>query len=320
MSVTINLKPLVDLPIWQQLQFLPVSSILGMSMCNYKKGYSAVHSRYVYYLASATSFWRYDTVANSWQQLANPPGGTVGAGTTLTYDPSAGTAGKVWALISNGTAAPTFQVYDCALNTWTARSVTNLPATFGTDAVLTHTCSTYDVAGNDDYIYLIGNNATVFYRYSISGNSWISTLTAVTAAPGAGCALIWTPGWNTNRIVCIRGGATATVYYYQITENNWTPITYIPATETFSTGTMAAHKIGSDSIYIQKDITGRIYKLDLTNSILRPVTTLTKVTMGTAIVGDRLLHTESEDGVPYIYLGQHTGPYFFRVGLFTGIS
>ncbi len=320
MAVVINIKPLVDLPIWQQLQFLPVSSLLGMSMCNYKAGYHATHSRYIYYLASAASFWRYDTVANAWQQLASPPGGTVGAGTTLVYDPSAGTAGKVWALISSGVGAPTFQVYDCALNTWTARSVVNLPATFGTDAALTHTCSSYDVAGNDDFIYLVGNNATVLYRYSIAGNTWLATLTAVTAAPGAGCALIWTPGWNTNRIVCIRGSATATVYYYQITENNWTTITIIPATETFTLGSIACHKSGTNYIYIQHNITGRILKLDLTLLTLRPVSVLTKVAMGAAIVGDRLIYTESVDGVGYIYLGQHTGTYFFRLGLFSGIS
>jgi len=96
----------------------------------------------------------------------------------MVFDPSLGAQGSVWALIANATA-PTWSVYDCATNIWTAKSITNLPATIGTDVTVTHTCSAYNAAGNDDYIYLAGNNATVFYRYSISGNSWIATLAAV---------------------------------------------------------------------------------------------------------------------------------------------
>ncbi len=313
MAVTNNNIPVIDLPAWEVLQPNPAASAAGVCMVNDKRG----TNRYIYLLITVTSFWRYDTYANTYQQLANPPGGTVGAGTALIFDPSQGTAGRIWALISNGTAAPTWQYYDVATNTWTSRSVTNLPATFGTDAALSHTCSTYNAAGNDDYIYLIGNSATVFYRYSISGNSWIATLTAVTAAPGAGCALLWTPGWNTDRIVCIRGSATATIYYYSILNNNWTAITYVPATETFTTGSMVAQKgMTSDEIFIQKDATLRIFRLDLTDGTLVPVATEFLIATSTAIVGDRFLYVKETNGIEFLYLGLHTSVNFLRTALF----
>jgi hypothetical protein len=86
--------------------------------------------------------------------------------------------------------------YNVATNTWTTRSVTNLPTTFGTDASLCHTCSTYNAAGDDDFIYLIGNNASIFYRYSIVGDSWVAsptTIASCNSTSGAGCAIIWMP-------------------------------------------------------------------------------------------------------------------------------
>lgn len=48
--------------------------------------------------------------------------------------------------------------------------------------------STFEVTANDDYIYLLGNNAVAMYRYSISGNSWstLAPTTARAAAPSTG--------------------------------------------------------------------------------------------------------------------------------------
>ena len=45
--------------------------------------------------------------------------------------------------------------------------------------------SVYEITGNDDFIYLLGNNAVTMYRYSISGNTWtiIAPTTARPAAP-----------------------------------------------------------------------------------------------------------------------------------------
>lgn len=97
--------------------------------------------RYIYKLLSATSFWRYDTWKNTYQQLANPAG-TFGAGTTIRYTKMVGTQlvwiqyGTIYALVTSGTGAATFQKYDIATNLWATLNVTGFPATYGTDASL----------------------------------------------------------------------------------------------------------------------------------------------------------------------------------------
>lgn len=125
----------MDIGLWELLQSLPATSAAGM--CGAGDG-----RRFIYFMASATSFWRYDTWHNGWQQLANPPaGGAFGAATNLQYDGTIGTQranqiwGSVWLFLSSGTGAPGFARYDIATNTWSAAlSVTNLPGTFGTVA------------------------------------------------------------------------------------------------------------------------------------------------------------------------------------------
>lgn len=136
MAVTNNNKPMIDMPVIEQLSFAPATSAAGTCCVD-------DNERFIYWLFSATSFWRFDTWANTWQQLANPTGGTVGAGTCMQFTkmigdqfPTASTGqvfGSVFALITSGVGAPVFNKYDIATNTWSALSVTNLPATFGSD-------------------------------------------------------------------------------------------------------------------------------------------------------------------------------------------
>lgn len=111
--------------------------------------------RYIYKLLSATSFWRYDTWKNTYQQLANPTG-TFGAGTTIRYTKMVGTQlawvqyGTIYALVTSGTGAATFQKYDIATNVWSTLNVTGFPATYGTDASLlfpTPLINAFDPAG-----------------------------------------------------------------------------------------------------------------------------------------------------------------------------
>lgn len=127
-----NLK-MIDRPIWEQLNSALANTAAGSCLAD-------DNERFIYLLLSATSFWRYDTWADTWQQLANPTGGTVGTGTTMRFVKQIGgqfnnvVYGSVFAFISNGVAAPVFNKYDIATNTWSALSVASIPATFGTDA------------------------------------------------------------------------------------------------------------------------------------------------------------------------------------------
>lgn len=315
MAITNNNTVIIDLPTWEVLQ--PLVGGAGAAatpgiLVNDKRG----TDRFIYYLFSAASFWRYDTYANTYQQLASPPAGTTGAGTAMIFDPS---NSYIWALISNGAVAPTWQYYNITTNAWTARSVTNLPATFGTDAALSHPCTTYGAAVSDDFIYLIGNNAIVFYRYQISTNAWVASPTTVAncnSTSGAGCGLLWTPGYNVDRIVRMRGTATATFEYYSISANTWNAITVIPATETFTTGSMVATRGILDEIYIQKDATLRIYRLDLGDGKITPVATEYLVATGAALAGDRFVYVKETNGIEFLYFGLHTSASFLRTPIY----
>ena len=308
-----NAVSLIDLPMWEILNTFLASGTAGCSWATDDRG----SHRYIYVLVSATSFWRYDAYNNNIQQLTSPPGGTVGAGTTLIFDPSRGAGGYIWALISSGSGAPTFQYYNIATDVWTARSVVGLPGTFGTDASMTHTCSTINPAGNDDYIYLVGNAATPFYRYTIAGNTWTSAPPlACLSTSGAGCNLQWMPGWNTDYILRLRGTATATLDYYSIVGNTWNAIAYTPAVETFTTGTIAAPDSTMSYLYIQKDATGRFFRFNPVTSIMEPSIAQNIVIFGAATVGDRLvLLKDAVTGLEFLYFLPHTTSYMMRLPL-----
>lgn len=60
------IKKQVDLPVWEWCRFAPVITAAGAIMC----AGEGVAERYIYYWA--TTFYRYDTWTDSWQQLATP--------------------------------------------------------------------------------------------------------------------------------------------------------------------------------------------------------------------------------------------------------
>ncbi len=66
MASTYNLKKQIDLPTWEWLRFAPAAASATSTMC----GGEGRNDRYLYYLNS--TFWRYDTWADGWQQLASP--------------------------------------------------------------------------------------------------------------------------------------------------------------------------------------------------------------------------------------------------------
>lgn len=112
--------------------------------------------------------------------------------------------------------------------------------------------SQFVVEGNDDFIYLTGNNAVTMYRYSISSNSW-TTLAPTAArlgpmATGGGLTLIgrsktlasWndeTTGSAGRYLYSMRGGGSVVMDRYDIAANTWYQIPAVnPNGETFNTG------------------------------------------------------------------------------------
>lgn len=314
MPVTINLQRQVDLPVWQYVRYAPATAAAGNAMVTDLRG---TH-RYIYAIYSVASFWRYDTITDTWQQLASPGAlggsGTWGAGTTMIFDPSRGTAGWIW-LINGYTTTPGFGYYDIATDTWVSRA---LPITtaWGTDGQLVHTCSTYHTSGNDDHIWLVGNNATTLYRYSISGNSWSSAFTAAPAAIGAGCIAEWCWSFNTDRIYVFRGAGTATLYFYSISGTSWSTVTWRPSSvETLTTGSAGIYDPDANRIYIQRDNTHRVWAFDLATSEATPSGTAPFVA-GTAHAGCGVMYIKTADGLKFIYFRRHSGTEFWRTLVF----
>ena len=132
-----NTIELIDTGRIQQMQEVPV--IVYAGSCSTSCALVNNGNQHIYYLLGATSFWRYNALTDTWQQLANP-GGTVSfvAGCSVVYDPNVGTMGGVW-LFAPKVAAnyAEFQVYDVALNTWTTKAIpSGLVAAWGTAASL----------------------------------------------------------------------------------------------------------------------------------------------------------------------------------------
>ena len=470
MAVINNNKYMLDRPMWEQLSFAPATGIAGSCNCDDNRRFI-----YNYFQTSATAaqFWRYDTWADCWQQLATPATqtGTVGS---IRYVESIGgqfggtTYGSVWLLIGNGTTAY-FYKYDIATNVWVVASITNVPATFGTDSSFTYpepqlnnneggyhsaylrtitttatvatnattiavnalpqtlakdtrlrfgkfnitltaeasagattlavsalayginagtlietprgglvTVRTTAAAGNTsidvypirrwlpngsvfvceryvvlsatasasatsitvapvsfglesgatalyyDHMYMVGNNATVMYRYSVSGNAWATTnaagtaIPAVTGAVGGGCAIKWLPSFAPDKLFIIRGNGTANIYTYDLVANTFATQTFYPNTETFTTAsTHTARSIGNKgySVISMKEATMRIYEYDPSLSRLHPKMNQWLYPTGAAVQGDRATCLRSPDEVEFYYLLLPSSTAFVRCAL-----
>jgi hypothetical protein len=284
---------------------------------------------------AAGSFRKYDFATNTWTTLAQAGlPATISTDSKLVSTPSwigenflqflTGTAsagaaatlthtGKSWTTnqwtnyqirIVSGTGAG--QIRNIASNTG---SVITVSANWTTNPDAT---STYSIEGNDDFIYLMGNNAVTLYRYSITSNTW-STLTPTVArggAPGAGMSGNWArastdAAWtnesaiiNGRRIYSFRGAAGAVADYYDIPSNSWTnDIPYAPKVETFTTGTKWVYN--GDYLYAQKDVTGRWFRFNLVTSEMDGLTFMPMV-QGAALVGDTAYDVTYTDGTTKI--------------------
>lgn len=224
---------------------------------------------------------------------------TAGGASTLTNGAKAWATNQ-WAnaqvRITDGTGKG--QTRTVASNTGTA--LTNSVAwTVNPDAT-----SVYEITGNDDYLYVLGNNAVTLYRYSISGNTW-STLApgaARSAAAATGCSANWVfaaspSDWtsesaimNGRRIYSFRGGAGTALDYYDIAANTWvSTIAYGNLAEVFGAG--SCYSYYKDRIYVQKDATGLIFALDIPSMSLVPILQWLPA-QSTAVVGDKLCVVE----------------------------
>ena len=283
---------------------------------------------------SATSFRSYDPLTSVWAFLS-VTGGPTSWGTdgklvvTPSYDVfNQGDVG--WATVNTLTSSTSFWT----VNQWAnyqvriiggtgigqVRTISSNTATQLTVSqnwtVTPNNTSKFVIEGNDDFIYLLGNNAVTMYRYSIGANSWttLSPSVARSAAPGIGMSANWvsvvdSTGWDTDRngryIYSFRGAATNTLHRYDIASNAWAEISYIGQAETLTTGTSYAKL--DRYIYIRKENTGRMFKYSISGNYLEPIGT-TLYPESTAVLGDKMW------GVKYVENGETKLKWLYWLG------
>jgi hypothetical protein len=304
--------------------------------------------------AGANGFGVYDLATNAWTARATLAAiawgtdgqlvSTIGAlGAFATGTATAGAAatltnsGKAWLTnmwanyqirITAGTGAG--QIRTIASNTGTVITVSS-NWTINPDAT-----SQYSIEGNGDFFYLLGNNAVTLYRFQVSTNTWttLAPTAARAAALGAGGTASWMnaiTGWdsetpsviqaspeirrqNGRYIFSFRGGATNALDIYDIAATTWiSNVSYGNQFETFTTG--SHHCDDGESIYIQKEATGRIMRFNPVSWSMQSFAA-TPLAQGAAVVGQKMFLLPYSDGgtkINFLYTQAHTSNVLSRI-------
>lgn len=317
--------------------------------------YLLLTGRYWFFNSGTTSvgFAYYDRALNSWAQrsvtglptafgtegrlvntctnttTAFANGTSTGANTTTTLN----NTGKAWTVnqwanyqvkITAGTGVG--QVRPIASNTATTLTVTTAWTT------IPDSTSVYVIDGNEDVLYLLGNNSATMYKFTISTNTW-ATITPVVARGGsfgAGGGANWVfnvsdPAWtdenkilNGRRIYSFRGAGSSALDYYDIPENKWYNIPYAPQADTFSTS--SCYDYDDDYLLMQKESTGRFFRYNIAENRVTPFSTLVYPN-STATAGDKMWTKTCIDGdttLKWLYTLRHTGVELFRCLMIDG--
>ena len=306
----------------------------------------------------ATSFKRFDLATMSWGSALSITGlpatfGTDGRMVTTgiydaTYDSGTASAGAATTLTDSTKSWATDQWISYQVRITGGTGIGQIrPITDSTGTVLTvaawttqpDATSTYVIEGDENAIYLLGNNAVTLYKYSISGNAW-STVSPTTARGGAAVAgmtadFIGVTGntrWaditdikNGKYIYSFRG-ATSVLDRLNLNGGTsgvptWEVVTYQPSLQTWATGVGTDWDSGTPYLYIAKEGTAaipqRVYKFDVVGNTIVPVTSDWYLG-GAALLGNKVWVRSLSDTnlVKWLYVLQSTSTNLRRIMLF----
>ena len=160
-------------------------------------------------------------------------------------------------------------------------------------------------------------------------------MTAITAAPvttatsyvilqqpvrGLGIDLEWAFGLsvaanNGKFMIIARGGATVGFDRLDITTDSWILMPISPQIETLTTGSMYAYD-GADRLYFTKEMTQRVYYIDINNNTVHGAGIYPYLAGTTAILGNRMEIFTTTDGLKYLWLNRHSQVECFKQLLF----
>ena len=179
--------------------------------------------------------------------------------------------------------------------------------------------SGYSIEGNDDYLYMTGNNSAGLWRLTISTGTWTTMASRnVSYAAGNGLSAHWInkandDTWkdenniqNGRYIYSFRGGNSFDLQRYDIAANTW-PLNitnYDNAIYPFTTGSRFAERSGI--IYCYHNNTQRLYRFDVVRNQMLG-TTLYPLSVTTEQFAPTMEICEYFDGdtkIPYLYMAQ----------------
>ncbi len=197
--------------------------------------------------------------------------------------------------IYGGLLINSFYEYSITSDTWTAK--TSPPYYLGGALIYT----------GGDYLYVPREDSTTFMRYSISGNSWISTLTAFPATQNRSTG-VWTGG---DYIYYLKTNTAVAFYRYSISGNSWVTLT-APTTDVGTNGHCLAWA-GGDELYYEVGGAGTGFqKYTISTDTWSALTALPGVAGGTDYSNNTLLW----DGGDYLYcLPARNSTAFYRYSI-----
>lgn len=256
---------------------------------------------------TATSFRKYDIATDVWTSCTNtglPASWGTDADMVRTglkdtqYDSGLATSGTTTALTCTGKGWTVNQWtnYQVRITDGTGRGQIRV-ITSNTSDTLSFAAGTapditsqFVIEGDENALYLLGNNAVTLYKYSISGNSWATVTPSVARAGNAIAGMsadfvgnTGDTGWaditnikDGKYIYSFRGG-TAVLDRFNISSLAWEVIAYEPYITTFATGASADWMSGTPNLFIAKEgsatVPQRFYKFNVVQNTLEPFTT-----------------------------------------------
>lgn len=177
-------------------------------------------------------------------------------------------------------------------------------------------------AGTTSEQTITANTTTTITVGTAFGSAPVATTAYSIIAPpvrGTGTVVQWASGMSdaTKRgkyLFSARGGAAVGFDRLDITTDQWTLAYSVPAVETLSTGSMYAYD-GGDRLYFTKEVTQRVYYLDLSTNIIHGAG-LYPYAAGTAIIGNRMEIFTTIDGLKYLWLNRHSNLECFKQLIF----
>jgi len=137
-----------------------------------------------------------------------------------------------------------------------------------------------------------------------------------TPVRGIGFQLNWLYGSGMHKyMLAPRGSGWNVIDYYDITTELFEFTPFIsPQFETFTTGSMYAYD-GVKYVYINKESTNRIYRLDVVSRTMENAGTI-PYGHSTALVGNRMEIISTPEGLKFLYIMRHNASEIFRALIF----